>query len=150
MKGTSEGGTINNNSISHASGPRKSKKATLENSPDSEKFDKCVKELNQYIRDNKKNENDLIKIFNFFQDISKKSKYQIRILETTQLVTMIKDILLNQKSNLELSILATKIIMNIAKSKNAETKLVTETCLSFNCLFEIFLVNLNTELTTTY
>jgi len=54
MKGTSEGGTINNNNNSHASGPRRSKKATLENSPDSEKFDKCVKELNQYIRDNKK------------------------------------------------------------------------------------------------
>ena len=148
MKGSSEG-TVNNNSFSHASGPRKNKKPTLENSPDSEKFDKCVKELNQYIRDNKKNENDLIKIFNFFSDISKKSKYQIRILETTQLITMIKDILLNPKSNLELSSEANIIIMNIAKSKNAETKLVTETCLTFNCLFEIFLVNLNTELTST-
>ena len=62
---------------------------------------------------------------------------------------MIKEILLNPKSNIELSMEANKIVMNIAKSDNAQTKLVTETCLNFNCLFEIFLINLNTELSTT-
>ena len=141
MKGTE--GTNNN---SHPAIPRRSKKATLENSPDSEKFDKCIKELNQILRENNKNENELIKIFSFFRDISKKSKYQIRILDTTHLILMIKEILLNPKSNIELSMEANKIVMNIAKSDNAQTKLVTETCLNFNCLFEIFLINLNTEL----
>ena len=34
-----------------------------------------------------------------------------------------------------------KIVMNIAKSGNAQNKLVTETSLNFNCLFEIFLIN---------
>ena len=43
-------GLNNNNSNSHSPLPRRNKKATLENSPDSEKFDKCIKELNQYIR----------------------------------------------------------------------------------------------------
>ena len=142
-------GLNNNNSNSHSPLPRRNKKATLENSPDSEKFDKCIKELNQYIRENNKNENELIKIFSFFCDISKKSKYQIRILDTSYLVSLIKDILINPKSNLELSMEANKIVMNIAKSDNAQTKLVTETCLNFNCLFEIFLINLNTELTNT-
>ena len=142
-------GSDNQNNNSHPSLPRRSKKAALENSPDSEKFDKCIKELNQYIRDNNKNENELIKIFQFFRDISKKSKYQIRILETPHLILMIKNILLNPKSNVELSMEANKIIMNISKSDNAQTKLVTETCLNFNCLFEIFLINLNTELSNT-
>ena len=73
MKGTE--GTNANNANSHSPAPRRSKKATLENSPDSEKFDKCIKELNQYLRENNKNENELIKIFTFFSDISKKSKY---------------------------------------------------------------------------
>ena len=147
MKGTE--GTNNNNLNSHSPMPRRNKKVALENSPDSEKFDKCIKELNQYLRENNKNENELIKIFSFFRDISKKSKYQIRILETTHLVLMIKEILTNPKSNIDLSTEANKIIMNIAKSDNAQTKLVTETCLTFNCLFEIFLINLNTELSTT-
>ena len=146
MKGTE--GASNNLNI-HQSMPRRNKKQILENSPDSEKFDKCIKELNQYIRENNKNENELIKIFSFFRDISKKSKYQIRILDTTHLILMIKEILLNPKSNVELSTEATKIIMNISKSDNAQTKLITETCLTFNCLFEIFLINLNTDLSTT-
>ena len=133
----------------HQNLPRRSKKQILENSPDSEKFDKCIKELNQYLRENNKNENELIKILSFFRDISKKSKYQIRILEATQLIQLIKEILLNPKTNVELSTEATKIIMNISKSDNAHTKLITETCLTFNCLFEIFLINLNTDLSTT-
>ena len=133
----------------HSPLPRRSKKPVLENSPDSEKFEKCLKELNKYLRENNKNENSIIKIFSFFGDISKKSKYQIRILDTPHLLLMIKEILLNPKSNLELSKEANKIVMNIAKSDNAQTKLVTETCLTFNCLFEIFLINLSTELSTT-
>ena len=145
MKG-SENTNIQN---AHSPIPRRSKKPVLENSPDSEKFDKCIKELNKYLRENSKNENSLIKIFSFFSDISKKSKYQIRILDTSHLVQMIKEILLNPKSNLELSKEATKIVMNIAKSDNAQAKLITETCLNFNCLFEIFLINLSTELSTT-
>ena len=88
-------------------------------------------------------------MLSFFRDISKKSKYQIRILEATQLIQLIKEILLNPKTNVELSTEATKIIMNISKSDNAHTKLITETCLTFNCLFEIFLINLNTDLSTT-
>ena len=81
MKGT-EGTNIN----SHPAIPRRNKKATLENSPDSEKFDKCIKELNQILRENNKNENERKKYFPFFHDISKKSKYQIRILDTTHLI----------------------------------------------------------------
>ena len=121
MKGTE--GT--NNMNPHSPMPRRNKKVALENSPDGEKFDKCIKELNQYLRENNKNENELIKIFAFFREISKKSKYQIRILEATHLVLMIKEILTNPKSNLELSTEATKIVMNIAKSDNSQTKLVT-------------------------
>ena len=50
---------------------RKNKKLNLENSPDSEKFDKSVEELTKYIRENSTNENDLLKMeFN----ATKKSK----------------------------------------------------------------------------
>ena len=54
MKGTED---TNNNS--HSDVQRRSKKATLENSPDKEKFDKCIEELNQILRKRKHNEMSL-------------------------------------------------------------------------------------------
>ena len=73
---------------------RKNKKLNLENSPDSEKFDKSIEELAKYIRDNSTNENELLKMFVFFTDISKKTKYQSKIIDTPLLINKMKDILL--------------------------------------------------------
>lgn len=39
--------------------------------------------------------------------------------------------------------------MNIAKNDNAKANLIIEVCLNFICLFEIFLINLSTEISTT-
>ena len=147
--------TINNDQnpaksglIAHAQGSRKNKKfLNLENSPDSEKFGKYVEVLNKYVRENSANENDLLKVFTFFDDISKKAKYQNKILETPIISTKIKEILLKPSSNPEIATEANKIILNISKNHNSQSKLIFETCLNFNCLFEILLVNLNTNLT---
>ena len=58
-----------------------------------------------------------------------------------------KDILLHTSSNPEISIEVSKIIMNISKNHNSQNKLIFETSLNFNSLFEILLVNLNSNLT---
>ena len=87
----------NNNNLNdfHRQGYyRKTKKLNLENSPDCEKFDKSVEELTKYIRDNSTNENELLKLFLFFSDISKKTKYQAKIIETPILINKMKEILL--------------------------------------------------------
>ena len=138
----------NNNTQSdfHRQG-RKNKKLNLENSPDNEKFDKSVEELTKYIVENSTNENELLKMFVFFTDISKKSKYQTKIIETPILINKMKEILLRPSSNPEISIEVSKIIMNISKNHNSQNKLIFETSLNFNTLFEILLVNLNTNLT---
>ena len=60
----------------------------------------------------------------------------------------IRDILLEPKSNLELSMKACEIVMNISKSENLQAKLIVETCLNFNCLFQILLININSVLST--
>ena len=140
--------TNNNQSDYHRQGnSRKNKKLNLENSPDSEKFDKCVEELSKYIRENSTNENELQKMFIFFTDISKKSKYQSKIIETQILINKIKEVLLRPSSYPEVSVEASKIIMNISKNHNSQYKLIFETSMNFNSLFEILLVNLNTNLT---
>ena len=66
------------NNIVHMSNQRK-RKANIEISPDSEKFEKYLKEFNFYLNENKKNEKILIQILQGFLEFSKKSKYQIRI-----------------------------------------------------------------------
>ena len=137
----------NQNEYHKPSNYRKNKKLNLENSPDSEKFDKSVEELAKYIRDNSTNENELLKMFVFFTDISKKTKYQLKIIETPILIDKMKDILLRSSINPEISIEVSKIIMNISKNHNNQYKLIFETSLNFNSLFEILLVNLNTNLT---
>ena len=136
------------NNFSHLSSQKKSRKTNLEISPDSEKFEKYIKEFNLYLNETKRNEKILIQILIGFVEFSKKSKYQIRILESNNLIEIIKDILLNPKSNLELSTKACEIIMNISKSENLQAKLVVETCLNFNCLFQILLININSILST--
>ena len=131
----------------HRQGNRKNKKLNLENSPDSEKFDKSVEELSKYIRENSTNENELFKMFVFFTDLSKKSKYQSKIIETPILIGKMKEILLKSSTNPEVAIEVSKIVMNISKNHNNQYKLIFETNLTFNTLFEILLVNLNTNLT---
>ena len=137
----------NQNENNKPSNYRKNKKLNMDNSPDSEKFDKSVEELTKYIRDNSTNENELLKIFVFFTDVSKKTKYQLKIIETPILIDKMKDILLRSSINPEISIEVSKIIMNISKNHNNQYKLIFETSLNFNSLFEILLVNLNTNLT---
>ena len=56
------------------------------------KFDKFVEELTQYISENSTNESKLLKMFVFFTDISKKSKYQTIIIETPILINKMKEI----------------------------------------------------------
>ena len=136
---------INN---SHISNQRKNRKANIEISPDSEKFEKYLKEFNFYLNETKKSEKLLIQIFSGFLEFSKKSKYQIRILESNNFIDTIRDILVEPKSNLELSTKACEIIMNISKSENMQAKLIVETSLNFNNLFQILLINLNSVLTT--
>ena len=133
-----------NNNV-HMSNQRK-RKANIEISPDSEKFEKYLKEFNFYLNENKKNEKILIQILQGFLEFSKKSKYQIRILEANYLIDTIKDILINSKSNIELSSKAGEIIMNISKSEGVQVKLIIETCLNFNCLFQILLININSSI----
>ena len=58
-----------------------------------------------------------------------------------------KDILLHTSSNPEISIEVSKIIMNISKNHNSQNKLIFETSWNFNSLFQILLVNLNSNLT---
>ena len=142
-----EENNINNTQSDFHRQGRKSKKLNLENSPDHEKFEKSVEELTKYIYENSTNENELLKMFVFFTDISKKSKYQTKIIETPILVNKMKEILLRTSSNPEISIEVSKIIMNISKNHNSQYKLIFETSLNFNSLFEILLVNLNTNLT---
>ena len=137
--------SINN---SHISNQRKNRKANLEISPDSEKFEKYLKEFTFYLNETKKSEKLLIQIFAGFLEFSKKSKYQIRILESNNFIDIIRDILIDPKSNLELSTKACEIIMNISKSENIQAKLIVETCLNFNVLFQILLININSVLAT--
>ncbi len=125
---------------------RKNRKVNLEISPDSEKFEKYLKEFNLYLNENKKNEKILIKIFFGFLEFSKKSKYQINILESNELMETLKDILINPKSNIEISTLSSEIIMNISKNENIQVKLIIETSFTFNCLFQIILININSEI----
>ena len=87
------------------------------------------------------------RMFLFFSDISKKTKYQSKIIETPILINKIKEILLSSSINTEVAIEVSKIIMNISKSHNNQYKLIFETSLNFNTLFEILLVNLNSNLT---
>ena len=59
------------NNIVHMSNQRK-RKANIEISPDSEKFEKYLKEFNFYLNENKKNEKILIQILQgFLEDIIK-------------------------------------------------------------------------------
>ena len=139
---------INNTHFSELSSQRKNRKTNIEISPDSEKFDKYLKEFSLFLNESKKNEKILIQILVGFLEFSKKSKYQIRILESNNLLETIRDILLEPKSNLELSMKACEIVMNISKSENLQAKLVVETCLNFNCLFQILLININSVLST--
>ena len=134
--------------FAHLPNQRKNRKANLEISPDSEKFEKYLKEFNFYLNETKKSEKLLIQIFSGFLEFSKKSKYQIRILESNNFIDTIRDILVEPKSNLELSTKACEIIMNISKSENMQAKLIVETSLNFNNLFQILLINLNSVLTT--
>ena len=138
----------NTTNFNYLSNKRKSRKQNIEISPNGEKFEKYLKEFNYYLNDNKKVEKNLIKILDGFLEFSKKSKYQIRILESNDLINVIKDILMNLKSNIELSNKASEIIMNISKNENLQTKLVVDTCLDFNCLFQILLININSPILT--
>ena len=107
--------------VAHVQGSRKNKKfLNLENSPDSEKFGKYVETLNKYARENISNENELLKIFTFFTDISRKIKYQNKILETPIISSKIKEILLKPSSNPEIAIEVNKIILNISKNHNSQ------------------------------
>ena len=145
MEITKKNESINN---SHISNQRKNRKANIEISPDSEKFEKYLKEFTFYLNETKKSEKLLIQIFAGFLEFSKKSKYQIRILESNNFIDIIRDILIDPKSNLELSTKACEIIMNISKSENIQAKLIVETCLNFNVLFQILLININSVLAT--
>ena len=49
--------------------PSKKSKVNLENSPDSEKFEKCLDDLTKYVRDGINNETEFQKLFMFFSDI---------------------------------------------------------------------------------
>ena len=69
-------------------------------------------------------------------------------MESNNFIDTIRDILVEPKSNLELSTKACEIIMNISKSENMQAKLIVETSLNFNNLFQILLINLNSVLTT--
>ena len=126
---------------------KKVNKINLENSPDSEKFDKNVEDLSKYIKENSNQENELLKYFLFFSDISKKTKYQGKILETPIILKKIKDLLLIPTSNSDITMECVKIILNLSKNRNGQAKMLQETVLTFNELFEILLVNLNTNLT---
>ena len=126
---------------------KKVNKINLENSPDSEKFDKNVEDLSKYIKENSNQENELLKYFLFFSDISKKTKYQGKILETPIILKKIKDLLLVPTSNSDITMECVKIILNLSKNRNGQAKMLQETVLTFNELFEILLVNLNTNLT---
>ena len=137
-----------NNNFNYLSKKGKSRKTNIEISPDSEKFEKYLKEFNYYLNDNKKTEKNLIQILSGFLEFSKKSKYQIKILEANDLINIIKDILMDLKSNIELSSKASEIIMNLSKSENLQAKLVVDTCLNFNCLFQILLININSPILT--
>ena len=121
--------------LAHNQGSRKQKKINLEISPDSDKFDKCVEDLGKYIRENSTNENELLRMFVFFNDLSKKTKYQSKILETPILTSKMKEILLKPSTNPEVSTEVDKLILNIAKNHNNQSKLIFETCLNFNCVF---------------
>ena len=131
--------------FAHLPNQRKNRKANLEISPDSEKFEKYLKEFNFYLNETKKNEKILIQILVGFLEFSKKSKYQIRILESNNFIDTIRDILVEPKSNLELSTKACEIIMNISKSENMQAKLIVETSLNFNNLFQILLIMMSME-----
>ena len=126
---------------------KKMNKINLENSPDSEKFEKFLEDLNKFIKESSNNESDLLKYFLFFSDISKKTKYQTKILENNIILKKIKEILLKQNSNPDISMECIKIILNLSKNRNCQAKLLQETDFYFNDLFEILLVNMNTNLT---
>ena len=102
----------------------KSKKFNPENSPDNEKFDKSIEEFIQYIHDKRLDDAEIYKLLLFFTEISKKNKYQSKILSTSILIKRMKDILLNNSSNPEISYEISKIIMNIAKNHSNQSKLI--------------------------
>ena len=126
---------------------KKTNKVNLENSPDSEKFEKCVDDLTKYIRDNSSQEGELLKLFLFFSDISKKTKYQNKIVDTSIIIAKMKELLCRPATNQDITMECVKIILNLSKNRNCQIKMISETVLSFNDLFYILLVNLNTNLT---
>lgn len=127
--------------------PSKKSKVNLENSPDSEKFEKCLDDLTKYVRDGINNETEFQKLFMFFSDISKKTKYQTKIVDSSIILIKMKEFLCRPTSNPDITIECAKIILNLSKNRNSQIKMLSETVLSFNDLFYILLVNLNTNLT---
>ena len=127
--------------------PSKKSKVNLENSPDSEKFEKCLDDLTKYVRDGINNETEFQKSFMFFSDISKKTKYQTKIVDSSIILIKMKEFLCRPTSNPDITIECAKIILNLSKNRNSQIKMLSETVLSFNDLFYILLVNLNTNLT---
>ncbi len=65
-----------------------------------------------------------------FLQISKKNKYQTKIIETPILINKMKEILLHTSANPEIPIKISKIIMNISKNNNSQNKLKFENSLN--------------------
>ena len=105
---------------------KKVNKINLENSPDSEKFEKCVDDLSKYVRENLTQESELLKYYRFFSDISRKSKYQNKILETHIILIKLRELLLKPTSNPDLTIECVKLILNLSKNRNYQLKLIQE------------------------
>ena len=80
-----------------------------------------------------------------FTDISKKIKYQTKIIETPILINKMKEILLHTSANPEIPIEISKIIMNISKNNNSQNKLKFE-----NSLNQKFYLTYNLLITFSY
>lgn len=124
----------------------KGEKTIRNSSPDNSQFKHNIREL-MNLNPNKIEENQEKKFFEYlfyFKNITKKSKYQLKLLDLGLLPKIIIPYLFSRNNNMENNSEAIKILVNIAKNKNHHFKFVPEDSV-FKDLFNLLLLYTGTQ-----
>jgi hypothetical protein len=122
------------------------KTVVRDTSPDNTLFKQNIREIFN-LNPNKIEQNQEKKLFeylNYFKNITKKSKYQLKILDMQLLQKLIIPYLFSNNENNENNSEAMKIFVNIAKNKNHHFKLCPEEAI-FKDLFNLLLIYMGTQ-----
>lgn len=116
-------------------------------SPDNSQFKQNVRELFNFNPNNieQNQEKKLHEYLVYFKNITKKSKYQLKVLDSLILTKFVIPYLFSYHSNMENNLEATKIFVNIAKNKNHHFKLTPEQEI-FKDLFNLMLIYMGTPI----